>query len=182
MINTRELNKIHLRHLQVHHATKERQSPSCNCALWQRYLRKFDEDAKLHQLNSKSESQESYAFIRSCPYAFNAHFVADMLSQSAQFAGKSQLLIHSHPMCKIFELGMTHSVSFNGFELKGEKFDFVDAFASDFSKYDEWISSSKSDKYVVSAPREHAAKFDRRLPSRQFEDSLAQQIGLRFVP
>ena len=44
--NTRELNKIHLQHLQKYHSSKENQGYHHSCILWNIYLNKFGDSSK----------------------------------------------------------------------------------------------------------------------------------------
>eukprot|EP01084_Bolivina_argentea_P059646 108944_1 len=138
--NTRELNKIHLQHLQKYHSNIENQSINIGCILWNLYLNKFDDQCKIYDMNmlqhisdkndekQKEDFMKSNKYIRNVEYTLNAKYITNILMESDIFKDKMHVEYWEDDLFSCFCAIINDSITYNGFNLQGQDFDILDAF------------------------------------------------------
>ena len=104
MINTRELTKLHVLHLEKYHSTLKGQKNDSPCVLWQHYrnkiearLNKQDIESQLHNLNknetelTESERDDFRMKLVNSTYHINAKFFVEILKASIELSGKLEV-------------------------------------------------------------------------------------------
>eukprot|EP01084_Bolivina_argentea_P182787 315504_1 len=138
IVNTRELAKIHLKHLQQHHSTEEQQTSYSQCILWNHYMNKLDADAIQQELALRdryknnaekiANAMMSIEYISKCAYILNAMFITSTLAQAQAFENK--LSIYRDPNseeCASYHMQVIDELQSDDISLNGTNFHIFDA-------------------------------------------------------
>lgn len=137
IVDTRELTKLHLQHLQKYHHTVEQQTSYCQCILWNHYLNKFDseniqKDMKLRkQYNNDTEkianAMRLPEYISEASYILNGNFFTQIILQSEQFENKLSVFrdksIGKYP---VYQMQIIDELIYGKHNLDGQNFNIFD--------------------------------------------------------
>eukprot|EP01084_Bolivina_argentea_P276794 472375_1 len=131
VVNTRELNKIHLLHLRKYHNTYDKQNDNelNKCILWQLYLNKFKNEEE-EEFDEKSDIN-SYETVRDLNYILNARFINKIFIESKQL--KNNVNSYRSNNFKVYKFDFINNFVYNGYNLNGQDIDVEDTFLRVYS-------------------------------------------------
>eukprot|EP01084_Bolivina_argentea_P289552 497236_1 len=125
--NLRELTKIQLNHLRKYHSSKSGQDANLRCAYWQHYLNKYSPENEAQEEENQQQKNQLIRF-HNCSYIFNARYFVDILTESR--ALKHKVSIKDIPKHGFISCTIVDTIEHESYDLKGQKFEFTDAFDS----------------------------------------------------
>ena len=152
VINTRELNKMYIHHLQKYHTTEESQQSNSPCILFQHYRNKLQSNVNIEAeileyyksdgVNSKNkenlnsnnigdlklsekEKDDVRLKIINSNYHLNAQFFVEILEASIELSSKLNVIRYK---TGTYHLEIIEDLIYCGFNLKGFDLDLLDCF------------------------------------------------------